>query len=126
MFDIDNEIDDESYICQFTQTRDHLDELNDDDEDNEVRPNINKRKKKNNNKTVQSPPVEFMPFQHSFQLHNSSINLPNSLQFENATPYFIFSQFFFLNKLKLLYKIQTFMHIIILQKNLKKIIIGVN
>ena len=53
MFDIDNEIDDESYICQFTQTRDHLDELNDDDEDNEVRPNINKRKKKNNNKTVQ-------------------------------------------------------------------------
>ena len=66
MFDIDNEIDDESYICQFKQTRDHLDELNDDDEDNEVRPNINKRKKKNNNKTVQSPPVEFMPFQHSF------------------------------------------------------------
>ena len=66
MSDINNEINDESYICQFIRIQDYLDELNDNDEDNEVRPNINKRKKKNNNKTVQSPPVEFMPFQHSF------------------------------------------------------------
>ncbi len=52
MSDINNKIDDKSYICQFIRIWDYLDELND-DKDNKVRPNINKRKKKNNNKTVQ-------------------------------------------------------------------------
>jgi len=38
--------------------------------------------------------LEFTPFQHNHQLHNSSVTLPSFLQLDNVTPYIIFSQFF--------------------------------
>ena len=75
--------DDENYLYQFTQKRDYLDKLNEDNEDtsNKSNTNTSKRKiKKNDNKTaVQQSILEFTPFQHTHQLHNSNVILPSSL-----------------------------------------------
>ena len=38
----------DNYICQFTQKRNCLDEVNDNDEDSENKSNANKRKQKKN------------------------------------------------------------------------------
>jgi len=75
--------------------RDLLDKLNNDNDDARNNSNINKKKtKKNNNQTVQSSFLEFIPLQHTHQLHNSSITLPNPLQSATITSYIIFLQFF--------------------------------
>ncbi len=75
--------DNENYFYQFTRKWDYLDELNEDNEDtnNKSNTNTSKRKtKKNDNETaVQQSVLEFTPFQHTHQLHNSNVILPNSL-----------------------------------------------
>jgi len=81
----------DNYICQFTRSRDYLDETNDEEEDNGNK-NDKRKQRKNDNDGILQHSLEYTPIQ--FNYHDSDITLPNSFQPENLTPYVVFSEFF--------------------------------
>jgi hypothetical protein len=94
MLEINENIDKnfDNYICQFTRSRDHLDEVNDEEEDNGNK-NDKRKQRKNDNDGFSQHSSEYTPIQ--FNYHDSDITLPNSFQPESLiTPYVIFSEFF--------------------------------